>query len=208
MKTLIPLFLLFYIPALSAQVIDDSAIDRINNGEVEFAEGRFIAYLADTTTPGYARMIFKQNGLDVALLNFEPVRITLMNFPSEQTLAKMRQDPDITRIQPMQSEIDPREMMDSLEKEGLTKAEISQALQKLQQQRKMGTYLIEFAYELNRDMADQKMRSYPNIAYEAFSDAPRMATLRAEPGKEKEAMQRAEMIPFVEYTALIGMIKD
>lgn len=208
MKTLTTLFLLLYLPVASAQVIDDSAVDRINNGEVEFAEGRFVAYLADTTTPGFARQVFKQKGFDIALLNFEPVRITLRSFPSEETLQKMREDPDIVRIQQMQSQLDPREMMDSLEKEGLSQAEISRTLQKLQEQSRTGTYMIEFGYHLNREMVDRKMSTYYTLAYEVIGEAARMATLRTEPGKESESMQRAEMLPFVEYTALIGMIKD
>ncbi|MFN1835095.1 hypothetical protein AB2B38_007530 [Balneola sp. MJW-20] len=208
MKTLKLLVLLLLPISLSAQVIDDSSIDRINRGEVEFMQGEFVAYLADTTSPSYALEELSRRGFEVSQTYFRPVTITILNFPPAEILQQMRSDKDLTKVTQLSSPVNMGNMLDSLKEEGLSELEISRALKAIQQETAGGTYQIELDYSFTKETAVQKMKIYPGIAWELAGDSPRMVNIKAEPGNEEAVMLKAEEVPFVKYTALIGMLKE
>lgn len=52
------------------------------------------------------------------------------------------------------------------------------------------------------------MANYRSVAYEIISDFPRTVNILVEPGTENEQMLKVEQLPFVQYTALIGIIEE
>lgn len=208
MKTL-KLILLLFIPfTLKAQIIDDSAVDQINNGEVDFMQGEFVAYLADTTSPEFAELELTRMGFEISRLDFRPVTVIILNFPSDETLQKMKADPDIAHIIQLTSLQNTERILDSLQKKGMTDLEISRAMKALQQEKAGGTYRLELDFAFNKTNALEKMKNYEGIAWEIMGDSPRLVNIKAEPGNEAEVMNKAEQLPFVEYTALIGMLRE
>ena len=58
--------LLFLSISSQAQVIDDSALEDLQNKGIRFVEGKFVAYLADTVSPDFTAKAFAE--LDIQIL--------------------------------------------------------------------------------------------------------------------------------------------
>ncbi len=201
------LALAILIPTAShAQIVDDSAIDDLTNGNVRFEEGKFVAYLADTVSPAFVSQAFENLGLQLQDINIARVSILIVNWPSDSTLSSLETDPSINAVVPIRTG-DLRMMLtDSLENAGVPPDQIAEAAADFLKNIPVGTYLVEFDYSIDTIRAADILSQFDDLAFNFTPWPPKTVTILAEPGSEPEMMERVEQLPFVLYTAMIGTI--
>ena len=189
-----------------AQVIDDSSVDKIQKGDYNFTEGRFVAYLADTVSPTFVREQFQQLNIAILEETIEPLLIAIVNTPSDESIKKLEAQENVVGIYRtiLRSE---REMLENKLTDpnlsALQKKEIRQILSMQSE-----NYVIEFDYSIDVNKAKKLMGTFRDIAYKIVRNSFRTVTLQAEPGNEPLLMDKVEQLPFVESTAMIGTIKN
>ena len=189
-----------------AQVIDDSSVDKIQKGDYNFTEGRFIAYLADTVSPTFVREQFQQLNITILEETIEPLLIAIVNTPSKESLKKLEVHEHVVKIYRtiLQSE---REVLENK----LTDPNLSELEKKAIRQFlsvPSEDYVIEFDYSIDVNKAKKLMGEFRNIAYKIVRNSFRTVTLQAEPGNEPLLMDKVEQLHFVESTAMIGSFEN
>lgn len=201
------LFIVLWIlsSALSAQVIDDSSIEKNQNGNYNFVEGQFVAYLSDTVSPTFIHNQFQNLGISILEVTIEPLLIALVNRPTRERLEEMELHQHIIGIFQTSLTKERKNLEFKLSDPTLNaqqKKAIRQLLSMPQED-----YVIEFDYSVDVKKAKRVMGEFRDVAYKIFRNSLRTVTLEAEPGNEPLLMDKIEQLPFVESTAMIGTVK-
>lgn len=171
-----------------AQVIDDSSVDKIQKGDYNFTEGRFVAYLADTVSPAFVREQFQQLNITILEETIEPLLIAIVNAPSKESVKKLEVQEHVVGIYrtTLQSE---REVLENK----LTDPDLSALKKKAIRQllsMQSENYVIEFDYSIDVNKAKKLMGEFRDIAYKIVRNSFRTVTLQAEPGNEPLLMDK------------------
>ena len=197
--------LFFLSSSVNAQVIDDSSVDRAQNG-YDFTEGRFVAYLTDTVSPTFIRDQFQRLEIMILDEDIEPLLIALVNTPSDERLKQLESHKNIVGIYSTGLEKERNNLENKLTDPTLNerqKKEIRSLLSAPQED-----YIIEFDYSVDVKRAKVIMGEFRDVAYKVFRNSLRTVTLKSEPGNEPMLMDKVEELPFVESTAMIGTIRN
>jgi hypothetical protein len=189
-----------------AQVIDDNSIKLNQNGNYEFTEGRFVAYLADTVSPTFIRNQFQSLEIMILDESIEPLLIALVNMPSKERLKELESHKNIVDIYRTTLERERKSLENRLADPALNqkqKKEIRLLLSAPQEE-----YIIEFDYSVDVKRAKVIMGEFRDVAYKILRNSLRTVTLKAESGNEPMLMDKVEQLPFVVSTAMIGNIRN
>ncbi len=205
MKKLLILPLLLMISfSGSAQIIDDSSVDQAQSG-YNFVEGRFVAYLADTVSPGFIEKVFQELEIPVLDMEIEPLVISIINQPSEKSLAALNNHSKIMTMHTMVDKTSELRLEQMLKERGYSEEQIKELKSKAAETNR---YLIRFDYSVNEQIAKTIMGEFRDVAYRIMSTPYKTVTLKAKEGEEPALMYRVEQLDFVEATAMIGSIKN
>ncbi len=204
-QNLLFIVLLILTGATNAQVIDDSSIEKNQNGDYDFVEGRFVAYLADTVSPTFIYDQFQQLGIIILDEDIEPLLIALVNTPSSERLEEMESHKNIVGIY-RTTLAKERERLEYELSDPALNAKQKKAIRQLLTM-PQEDYILEFDYSVDIKKAQKVMGEFRDVAYKIFRNSLRTVTLKAEPGNEPLLMDKVEQLSFVESTAMIGAIK-
>lgn len=190
---------------VGAQIIDDSSVEDAQNGGYTFVEGMFVAYLADTVSPGFIRVQFRE--LEISILDeyIKPLVISVINSPSKESVEKLRNHKKVNAFYTTSLKDEALKLEQYLEESSLSD---EQKKRIKEETAPVETYIVEFDYSINKNELKKLMGEFRDVAYKIISDQPRTVTLKAEPGNEPLLMDKVEQLPFVESTAMIGTIKN
>jgi hypothetical protein len=206
MRSLIFTLLAISLPQiLNGQVIDDSSINNAQNDGYSFVEGRFVAYLADTVSPRFIEKYFQELGIPVLDIEIEPLVISLVNQPSDESIRALKNHPKILSVYTMVDKASSQRMEELLKQRGYSKEEIKRMKDDSPE---MIMYMINFDYTVNERIAKEIMGDYRDVAYRILSRPLKTVTLKAKEGEEPLLMEKVEQLEFVEGTAMIGAIKN
>ena len=188
-----------------AQVIDDSSVDQIRNGNYNFTEGRFVAYLADTVSPTFIREQFQQLNITILEETIEPLLIAIVNTPSDESIKKLEVQEHVVGIYRTTLQGERRMLENKLIDPNLSTSQKKAIRQLLSMPSE--DYVIEFDYSIDANKAKKLMGEFRDIAYKIVRNSFRTITLQAESGNEPLLMDKVEQLPFVTSTAMIGTVK-
>lgn len=210
MNTIFPiiLVLVFFAIPLHAQVIGDDALQKIQSGEVSFLEGEFIVFLDDTVSPDFIERKFEELNYEISYSDINPILISIVNSPADSTLSRLKNHPDVLRFFLEPAPVDSAYFKELLEQRGLTGSNLDQAYDRLISSQTREEVLFEFNYSVNELRLKEIMGNFRSVAYQILQNYARSVNVTCTPGKEQELMEEIEQLPFVESTALIGVIGD
>ncbi len=191
---------------LFAQVIGDESIRKLEQGEVSFLEGEFIAFLDDTVSLDFIQSEFRRLNYFLTHIEIEPILITIVNSPDDSTLYRLRSHPDVTNVFSEQVRVDTSSFESMLSERGLEGEEYDKALARLLEFESRTTQIYEFDYSVDEKRLKEIMKGFRNVAYTIFRNTPRSVNIKCEPGTEQEVMEKVDQLSYVQSTALIGMI--
>lgn len=205
-RSLTTLILVFcFSTIVSAQVVDDSSIEDAQNGGYTFVEGMFVAYLADTVSPGFIERSFQELNIPVLDTQIEPLVVSVVNQPSEESLAALNEHPKVLNMYTMIDKVSIERTNKLLKQQGFTEEQIKELHKESPE---MTMYIIRFDYSINEKIAKHILEGYRDVAYRILSKPLKTVTLKAEVGEEPLLMDKVEQLHFVESTAMIGTIKN
>ena len=190
---------------VSAQIIDDSSIENAQTAGYTFVEGMFVAYLSDTVSPGFIERSFRELNIPVLDTQIEPLIVSVVNQPSDVSLAALQVHPKILAMHTMADKVSIEQTNELLQQRGYTEEQIKELKKESPE---MMMYIIRFDYSVNEKVAKQILGGYRDVAYRILSKPLRTVTLKAEVGEEPLLMDKVEQLHFVESTAMIGTIKN
>lgn len=190
----------------NAQVIGDEALQKIQDGQVSFLEGEFIVFLADTVSPDFVMQQFAEMGYEISYYGIEPILISLVNSPADSVLERLKKHPRIKRSYFESAPVDSAYFRELLQQQDLTGSDLDQAYNRLIESQTRKEHLFEFDYSVNETMLKAIMGNFRAVAYQILQNYPRSVNVSCEPGYEQELMTTIEELPFVESTALIGVL--
>ncbi len=190
-----------------AQVIGDDALQRIQDGKVSFLEGEFIVFLDDTVSSSFIDRRFKELGYEISYSDIQSLQISIVNRPPDSTLTRLENHPEVLRSFTESTPVDSAYFRELLEEQGLSGEAFDQAFERLLTSQTNEERFFEFKYSVNTDQLKKIMGNFRSVAYQIFRDFPRSVNVSCEPGQEEELMKKIEELPYVESTALIGVIE-
>lgn len=193
---------------LHAQIIGDNALRKLEQGQTTTLEGEFIAYLADTVSPEFVTNQLEKLGYELGYVDIQPFTVAIVNQPAESILGDLTSQPEILTYQYEPEPVDTSYFQDLLITQDLTEESYEVALERIIKSQSRERLFIRFKYAMNERAVINFMTGFRSVAYEIISDFPRTVNILVEPGTEKDVMLEIEQLPFVEYTALIGVIVD
>lgn len=192
---------------VQAQVIGDDALQRVQDGNVSFLEGEFIVFLDDTVSSSFIDHRFKELGYEISYSDIQPLQISIVNRPPDSTLTRLENHPEVLRSFTESTPVDSAYFRDLLEQQGLSGEAFDQAFERLLASQTNKERFFEFKYSVNPDRLKEIMGNFRSVAYQIFRDYPRSINISCKPGQEEELMKKIEELPYVESTALIGVIE-
>ncbi|GAB5410477.1 MAG: hypothetical protein BalsKO_28420 [Balneolaceae bacterium] len=209
MKRIVLLLFLFgfgAIPRISAQVVGDEALQKLQSGEVSFLDGEFIVFLNDTVSPHFIEQAFLDLKYEISYSDINPILISIVNSPADSTIEELKNHPDVQRLFYEPAPVDSAYFKELLEQRGLSGENFDRAYDRLITSQTRDETLFEFTYSVNEDRLKQIMGNFRSVAYQILQNYPRSVNVTCTPGEEQELMGKIEQLPFVESTALIGVI--
>ena len=191
---------------LLAQIIGDESIRKLEQGEVSFLEGEFVAFLDDTVSPNFIQSEFRHPNYFLTHIEIEPILITIVNSPDDSTLFRLRNHPYISNVFSEPVQVDTSNFESMLSERGLEGEEYDKALARLLEFESSTTQIYEFDYSVDEVKLKEIMKGFRNVAYTIFRNTPRSVNIKCEPGTELETMEKVAQLPYVHSTALIGVI--
>ena len=205
-KSMLLILLLFPLHAINAQIIGDEALRQLERGNVSFLEGEFIAFLADTCSPDFVEQSLANLGYEITYSDIHPLTISLVNTPPRETLDDFFQHPDILDYSYEPASFDSLYFKELLNQRKLSEEEYDAAYERIVKSQSIPKTVIRFNYHVTEDSVKIIMRNYRSIAYQITPGNLKSVNIKAEPGTEQEVMEAIEKLPFVDSTALIGVI--
>lgn len=207
-KYLSILFISFLATSIQAQFIGDDALRKIETGRVSTLEGEFIAYLADTVSPDYVTDQLKRLGYELGFMDIQPFTIAIINQPDEEVIAELTSQTEILDFNYQPDPVDSAYFRELLATQDLSPDEYASSLERIIASQTIERLFLRFQYSMNERAVINFMTSFRSVAYEIISDFSRTVNILVEPGTERDTMLEIEQLPFVEYTALIGVIGE
>lgn len=189
----------------NAQTIDDSSIEDAQNGGYTFVEGMFVAYLADTVSPGFIERSFQELNIPVLDTQIESLVVSVVNQPSDESLVALNEHPNILNMYSVIDKGSIEKANKLLQQRGYTEEQIKELYKESPE---MTMYIIRFDYSINGKVAKQILGEYRDVAFRILIKPLKTVTLKAEVGEEPLLMDKVEQLHFVESTAMIGTIKN
>lgn len=189
----------------NAQTIDDSSIEDAQNGGYTFVEGMFVAYLADTVSPGFIERSFQELNIPVLDTQIESLVVSVVNQPSDESLVALNEHPNILNMYSVIDKGSIEKANKLLQQRGYTEEQIKELYKESPE---MTMYIIRFDYSINEKVAKQILGEYRDVAFRILIKPLKTVTLKAEVGEEPLLMDKVEQLHFVESTAMIGTIKN
>ncbi len=179
LRPLLTLILVFCFSSfIAAQVIDDSSIEDAQNSGYTFVEGMFVAYLADTVSPGFVREQFEELEISVLDEYIKPMIISIVNSPSKESVEKLKNHKNVISFYTTGSKEELLKLNKLLEETSLSEAQKEQVRKEAAP---VETYFIEFDYSINKKELKRLMGEFRDVAYKIISDQPRTVTLKQSP---------------------------
>jgi len=194
--------------SVSAQIIGDEALQKIQSGQVSTLEGEFVAYLADTVSPDFVIDKFTDLGYELGFINIQPFTIVVANQPYKESLFQLTSQSEIIEFIYEPERVDTAFFRELLINQDFNEDTYETALERIIKSQSSERLFIRFDFSMNERAVIKFMTNYRSVAYEIISDFPRTVNILVEPGTERDVMLEIEKLPFVEYTALIGVIGE
>lgn len=191
-----------------AQIIGDDAIQKVQDGQVSFLDGEFIVFLDDTVSPIFIEQRFSELKYKITFLDIKPIVISIVNSPKDSILFEIENHPSVHRMFSATANIDSTYFKEILEERGLKGDEFEAAFSRIIESQRKEEQFIEFKYSVNETLLKKIMATFRSVAYQIHQNYPRSVNVSCEPGSEQEVMGQIQKLPFVESTALIGIIDD
>lgn len=193
---------------VQSQLIGDEALRKLEQGRTTTLEGEFIAYLADTVSPIFVTHQLERLGYELGFTDIQPFTIAIINQPNDEVIAELTSQSEILDFNYHPDPVDSAYFRDLLASQGYLPGDYEAALERIIASQSIERLYLRFLYSMNEDLVIRFMTGFRSVAYEIISDFPRTINILVEPGTEKDVMLEIEQLPFVEYTALIGVIVD
>ena len=187
---------------VNAQIIDDSSILQAERG-YHFVEGRFVAFLADTTSPKYVQKAFGELNISILSMQIETLTLQVVRDLSESDLAKLKAHPSIKLIYLSESKSEMQSFNLFMQNSNLTDNQRDEVTRTSSDTE---TVFIEFEYDVNITKLKEVMGEFRDVAYKVVNLQERTVTLQAEIGKEPLLMDKVNELNFVQGTAMVGQI--
>lgn len=207
MRFILSFLVILCLGIVQAQVIGDDALQRVQDGNVSFLEGEFIVFFNDTVSNVFVEERFKQLGYEISYSDISPLQISIVNRPADSVLTRLENHSEVIRSFKESAPVDSSYFKELLEEQGLTGEAFDQAYNRLIASQTDEELFFEFDYSVNIDRLKQIMGNFRSVAYQVFRDFPRSVNVSCEPGSEEELMKKIEELPYVESTALIGVLE-
>lgn len=193
---------------LFSQIIGDDALRKLESGQTTTLEGEFIAYLADTVSPDYAISQLEALGFELGYIDIQPFTIAIVNQPDTTVLNELTAQPEVLEFVYQPDLVDSAYFRELVGSQELSPEEARATLERIIQSQRAERLFIRFNYSMDERAVKSFMGNFRSVAYEIISDFPRTINILVEPGTEKDQMLVVEELPFVQYTALIGVIGE
>ncbi len=208
MKQLLALIIFpFSAISLQAQIIGDDALRKIEEGQVTTLDGEFIAYLADTVSPDFVISQLENLGYELGFVDIQPFTIAIINQPEQEIIDDLTSRPEVLGVSLKPDPVDSSYFRELLATQDLNPNEYESSLERIIDSQTIERLYLQFQYSMTEDSVIRFMTGFRSVAYEIISDFPRTVNILVEPGTEREVMLVVEQLPYVEYTALIGVIE-
>ena len=103
-------------------------------------------------------------------------------------------------------EFDSLNFKQQLSEQGVNDERIKQSMQRYLSTFNEKKVRIEFNYDMNEQDVINFMTDFRSVAYNIIPVQAKTVTILVEEGTENDVMLEVEKLPFVEYTALIGVL--
>ncbi|MTI89563.1 MAG: hypothetical protein FH748_16535 [Balneolaceae bacterium] len=207
-KWMFCLGIMLMLPAvIVAQTMDLSELKALEEGNYSFAKGKVQVTLTDTTTPAFVMRDFKQQGYEVSSINIKPIVGFGTAEVEESVITELEEHPYIKNLIVHKQAFTSADREKIMEMENASKERKEKLVEELTAMSKKSRMQVIFNINITKTKAHELLDRYPAISVTLLNDdSPRTVIVKTPEGRETQMMDKLEKIPYVESTAMIGVI--
>ncbi|HET8865410.1 MAG TPA: hypothetical protein VFM80_06895 [Gracilimonas sp.] len=197
----------FLSSTLSAQVIDDSDLKKLESGQYKLAEAKIQVSFELGVSEEEMRTEITRLGYEVESAIFENIVLNINNKPEESQIEEIAALAVVNSVLDLRHTYDPNMLNQIKQSRMMSDSELNELIEQLEEEGPQGLLLVYLNAEAIESTVEEIRSQFENLEMNIFRPAQRTAIIKTEPGKELEAMDELNAQSFVESTAFIGVIE-
>ncbi len=209
MKKVIGFVFAVVLPFLAfAQVMDDSDIKKLEDGEYKLEEGKIQVTFSDTVSPDYIEREFEKMGLKILSSSFQPLVLTIENASGSEIMKELEDNKWVEFIMSESEGISDDDVKEFNKKDTLDNSRINQMLTELNHSSEYKFIMVGLTYAATLAEVSEIRNKFPDLDIQIAEYAERTAIIETEAKKELETMDELKKLAYVKNTAFIGNLEQ
>ncbi|MDR9415996.1 MAG: hypothetical protein RI564_06920 [Gracilimonas sp.] len=209
MKLLSYVLILFFFPVIAfAQVVDDSAINKIQKGNYSIEKGKIQVTFADTVSPDFIEKEMGLMGLKLLSSNFQPIMLRVTEIPEALTMKDLEDNKWVEFIMSESAGLDEKEFQEINKEDTVDSKRINDMLAQLNHSGKYEYIMLGLTYAATDEAISEILSIHPDLNIEIEERGERTAVIETKPDQELAVMDELNKLSYVKNTAMIGSLEQ
>jgi ribonucleotide reductase alpha subunit len=209
MKLLSNVLILFFFPVIVfAQVVDDSAINKIQKGNYSIEKGKIQVTFADTVSPDFIEKEMGLMGLKLLSSNFQPIMLRVTEIPEALTMKDLEDNKWVEFIMSESAGLDEKEFQEINKEDTVDSKRINDMLAQLNHSGKYEYIMLGLTYAATDEAISEILSIHPDLNIEIEERGERTAVIETKPDQELAVMDELNKLSYVKNTAMIGYLEQ
>ena len=200
------LLLLFLPVGIKAQVMDDNSIKKLQSGEYTLEQGKIQVTFSDTVHPEFVTDQLESLGYEILSSNFQNIILSIENDPEPAQLKEIENTKWVDFIMTESADVKDEKIDEIANEDSLKDGKVNRMLAQLNYSTKYEYILVALNFAATNETVESLKAAFPDLVFLYKEQSERSAILKTAPDKEMEAMDELKKLPYVNNTALIGIL--
>lgn len=207
MKNLIRILMLLFPGLLMGQVMDESDINKLEQGKYKLEKGKVQVSFEDTVSLNYVQEEFRELELKILTTDFKPIILQVYEMPENLSLEELEENEWVELVFHTSAD------MDETAQEEIKKtysSRFKEVISLYEQIKREGFYeitLVVMTSEAMKESFEKLLEQYPGMNAEIIQESEKSAVVQTEENRELDVMDLLNELDYVKNTAMIGSLE-
>lgn len=207
MKYVIQTLLIALIPfMLQAQVIDESDLDNLRQGNYTLEKGKVQVNFSDTVSSDFITKEFEKLGYEIVSSNFQSIMLRVTKIPDAVSRKDLEDNRWVEFIMSESVGMDDEDLEEMNKKDSVDSNRMNEMLKQFNQKGNYEYVMMGLSYKATTDALSEIQAIHPELEFEVAKESERSAIIKTEEGKEVDMMDELDKLPYVLNTAMVGTL--
>ncbi|WP_020403409.1 hypothetical protein [Gracilimonas tropica] len=207
MKNLIRILMLLFPGLLMGQVMDESDINKLEQGKYKLEKGKVQVSFVDTVSLGYVKEEFGKLGLKILTTDFKPIILQVYEMPENLSLEELEENEWVELVFHTSANMDETAQEEIKEKYSSRLKEVISLYEQIKREGFYEITLVVMTSEAMKESFEKLLEQYPGMNAEILQQSEKSAVVETEENRELDVMDLLNELDYVKNTAMIGSLE-